>query len=161
MSTEPLRSSRQPTVTPTQESLQILDDWVAGLSLDQVPGDVVQLARRCIVDTVGVAIAGSSTRSLKGCSNMQNAQYGSGPCDVLGRSPADSGTNDQGDGTAGTGPTGTGMSALGAALVNGVAAHALDFDDTSYAGVTSWVSGDPASSTCRIPVDGDKWRRLS
>ena len=92
-----------------------LGAWVAGLSLDQVPGEALHIARRCIVDTVSVAVAGSRTPVAERLREHVSAQYGSGPCNLLG--------------------TSHNASAAGAALANGVAAHALDFDDTSYAGV--------------------------
>ncbi len=92
-----------------------LGAWVAGLSLDQVPDEALHIARRCIVDTISVAVAGGRTPVAERLREHVSAQYGSGSCNLLG--------------------TSHNASAAGAALANGVAAHALDFDDTSYAGV--------------------------
>ncbi|MHA1164591.1 MAG: MmgE/PrpD family protein, partial [Alphaproteobacteria bacterium] len=89
--------------------------WTISLALGDVPDEVLHIARRCIVDTIGVAIAGSRLPVSNDIRTHISAQYGSGSCTLLG--------------------AGHGASALGAALANGVAAHALDFDDTSYAGV--------------------------
>ena len=92
-----------------------LGAWVADLSLDQVPEAALRVARRCIVDTISVAVAGSRTLVAERVREHVSAQYGSGSCNILGTSHR--------------------ASAAGAALANGVAAHALDFDDTSFAGV--------------------------
>lgn len=92
-----------------------LGTWVSGLSLKQVPDETLRIARRCILDTSAVAIAGSRTPVAEKLRAHVSEQYGSGPCTLLG--------------------TAQGATAIGAALVNGTAAHALDFDDTSYAGV--------------------------
>ncbi len=92
-----------------------LGAWVSGLSLSHVPEAALHIARRCIIDTSAVAIAGSQTGVAERLRAHVLGQYGSGPCTLLG--------------------TAHSASALGAALANGTAAHALDFDDTSYAGV--------------------------
>ncbi|MEM8744869.1 MAG: MmgE/PrpD family protein [Pseudomonadota bacterium] len=92
-----------------------LADWSAGLDLACVPDDVRHAAKRCIIDTVGVAVAGSRTPVAERVAMHVESNYGSGACSLLGT-----------DQTSG---------ALGAALANGTAAHALDFDDTSYAGI--------------------------
>lgn len=92
-----------------------LGAWVSGLSLGHVPEQVQHIARRCIIDTSAVAIAGSRTPVAERLRSHVLSQYGSGPCALLGTTHS--------------------ASAVGAALANGAAAHALDFDDTSYAGV--------------------------
>ncbi len=92
-----------------------LGAWVSALSLGSVPDEAQHIARRCIVDTIAVAIGGSRTPVSERLSAHVSSQYGSGPCSLLGITHS--------------------TSATGAALANGVAAHALDFDDTSYAGV--------------------------
>ncbi len=94
---------------------QQLAEWAAGLDLSDVPENVRHAARRCIIDTLGVAVAGSRTPVAQRIAAHLSEQYGSGPCTVLG--------------------TGQHSSATGAALANGTSAHALDFDDTSYAGI--------------------------
>lgn len=92
-----------------------LGAWVAALSLEQVPEEAQHIARRCIIDTIAVAIAGSRTPVAERLRSYVSSQYGSGPCTLLGTEHS--------------------ASATGAALSNGTAAHALDFDDTSYAGI--------------------------
>ena len=92
-----------------------LGAWVADLSLDQVPDEALHIARRCVVDTIGVAVDGSRSTVARRVGEHVSAQFGSGPCALLGTSLSASST--------------------GAAPANGVAAHALDFDDNSYAGM--------------------------
>ncbi len=90
-------------------------DWAAGLGLQDVPDDVRHTAKRCLVDTFGVIIAGSATAPGKRALATAQDLYAAGPCMVPG--------------------TDVGLSPAGAALVSGTAAHALDFDDTSYTGI--------------------------
>ncbi len=94
---------------------QHLGTWVAGLAFDDIPHEARHIARRCVIDTFGVAIAGARTRVSQSIRAHVATVYGSGDCTVIGETD--------------------GLSMPGAALANGVAAHALDFDDTSYAGV--------------------------
>ena len=94
---------------------QKLADGAAGLSLETVPAPVVDSAKRCIVDVVGVALAGSLSKSAHLTRAQAVETYASGPCDLLG-------SDDR-------------LSAAGATFVNAVAAHALDFDDNCYAGI--------------------------
>ncbi len=92
-----------------------LGQWSADLGLAETPDDVRHAAKRCIIDTIGVAVAGSRTPVAKRMAAHVGSNYGPGPCGVLG--------------------TDKGSGAPGATLANGTAAHALDFDDTCYAGI--------------------------
>lgn len=87
--------------------------WAVGLRLDDVPPDVRRVARRSILDTVGVTLVGRSHGTL---ARLRSVAAHLHPM------PA-------GDGLRGR------VSASGAALVNATAAHVYDFDDTSYTGV--------------------------
>ena len=78
----------------------------AALRLAAVPADVVEIAVDCIIDTLAAAIGGSCDEVVKLVAEVAND---SGRCTRLG------------DG-ARVGPR-------SAALVNGIAAHVLDFDD--------------------------------
>lgn len=89
--------------------------WAAGLRLADVPEDVRHIAKRCVIDTVGVIIAGSATGPGRKALALAEDLYAAGPCQVPG--------------------TGAKLSPAGAALAAGTAAHALDFDDTSYTGI--------------------------
>jgi 2-methylcitrate dehydratase PrpD len=75
------------------------------------PDDARKAATRAVLDTIGVALAGSSEPAARIVQHVI-ADNGSGPCRVLGcalrAAPAD------------------------AALANGTAAHALDFDDMCF-----------------------------
>lgn len=87
-----------------------LAEWAARLRLDDVPPAAVDVARAALLDGIGVAIAGSS---------HPMARIVSGYVDDLGGRPV-----------AGTLAGGRPTSAENSALVGGVLAHALDFDDT-------------------------------
>jgi 2-methylcitrate dehydratase PrpD len=93
-------------VGPTEE----VADYVAGLRYKDIPPQVTALARGFILDGLGVALAGSTDE----CSRMVQAHIkGMG-------------------GRRESSVLGAGMSAPSpqAALANGVAGHAMDYDDT-------------------------------
>ncbi|MDX1431814.1 MAG: MmgE/PrpD family protein [Gammaproteobacteria bacterium] len=89
--------------------------WAGAVRLADVPAEAVEIACRCLLDVTGVALAGCRTESARRIASLAADTYAPGPCDVLG--------------AAGR------LTAAGAALANGAAAHALDFDDNCYAGV--------------------------
>ncbi len=90
--------------------------WVSTLDLDDVPRDVCGEASRCLLDGIGVAIAGSVHKTSRQAAEAAAELYGPGPCTVLSpRCPR--------------------LGPAGAALANGTAGHVLDFDDTSYTGI--------------------------
>ena len=88
-------------------------DWCTGLSLSVVPEDTIVAARRAVFDTIGVIAAGAAHPAIVA---LTRAFAGNdGPCSVVGRKP--------------------GVTPVAAALINGAATHAWDFDDTSYTGI--------------------------
>lgn len=89
--------------------------WATRLNLNDMPSSVVDVAKRCIVDVVGVSIAGSQFYVSNTVKKIASLEYPAGPCTVIGA------TNK--------------LSALGASFCNGVAAHCLDYDDTCYDGI--------------------------
>ncbi|MEM1199881.1 MAG: MmgE/PrpD family protein [Pseudomonadota bacterium] len=89
--------------------------WAHGLTLSDVPADVRHIAKRCVIDTIGVIIAGAATEPGRKALALAGDVYAGGPCAVPG--------------------TGAKLSPAGAALAAGTQAHALDFDDTSYTGI--------------------------
>ena len=91
-----------------------LADWAAGVSPRDIPARIRMRANTCLMDTIGVAIAG--TRS--GAASLARAVCLDGA--AQGWSTA-FGADRQ-------------VSAQAAAFINGTAAHALDFDDNCYAG---------------------------
>lgn len=84
--------------------------FALNLRLEDVPADVLLLAKEHLLDVIGIALA--SSKFDIGASVLQGAKQ-------LGR----------GDDATAIG-SGTLLPAASAALVNGVLAHALDFDDT-------------------------------
>lgn len=95
----------------------VLGDWVHGLDWCDVPGRIKAISRHCVLDGISVALAGSQTPVYGLGANAVRELAGarSGPCTVLG--------------VEGRAEPAT------AAWLNGMAMHALDFDDTSYAGI--------------------------
>jgi 2-methylcitrate dehydratase PrpD len=83
----------------------------SAIKLDTVPTDAVRAATYAIADTLGVALAGSSALYLDGLAAALGADGKQGSVSCIGR--------------------GGRYSVLHAALLNGTAAHALDFDDCS------------------------------
>ncbi len=92
-----------------------LADFVCNLDLDRVPEDVVDEARRCVLDTVGVVVAGQQSRLARAALEHAKGTYKDGNAHILG--------------------TGVSLQPMGAALINAAAGHAYDFDDTSYTGI--------------------------
>ncbi len=96
-----------------------LAEFCRGIRYDDVPADAMEVARQCLLDWLGVTIAGSS----EPLAQMLRDQ-------VL----------DEGDNAQAT-LVGSGhqVTAGQAALVNGAASHALDYDDVNLA-----MSGHPS-----------------
>lgn len=94
---------------------QTIAGWVSRFQLDSVPADAHGAAMRSWVDVLGCMIGGTTVDAAAKVRDLAMAESGDGPCHIVG--------------------TDTQATATGAALANGAAAHALDFDDTSYAGV--------------------------
>jgi len=100
------------------KSLSIIDqlaNFVCELDLDRVPPVVVDEAKRCVLDTVGVIIAGRKTRPASATTEHSKQAYGQGDSHLLGSDIT--------------------SQPMGAALVNATSGHAYDFDDTSYTGI--------------------------
>jgi 2-methylcitrate dehydratase PrpD len=94
-------------VTPLTEDLAT---WVVGVEYPHIPPPVRRSIDRALIDTLGVIVAGAAhpvSRTLRGIASP-------GRCSLAGGGSA---------------------TAADAALLNGVAAHAWDFDDTSYSGI--------------------------
>ena len=89
--------------------------WSHSQDLDAVPDGARKVAKRCIVDLVGVSIAGAEREQSRRIADYSSRAYAPGPATVFG------------------GPAR--LSPVGAALVNGAVGHVLDFDDTSYTGI--------------------------
>ncbi|MBL0965778.1 MAG: amino acid permease [Blastomonas sp.] len=96
------------------DAIPRLARFAADLTWGTIPPEVAAVARDCLIDTLGVALAGSRRPVVERLSAVARQSYAAGPAHLWG-----------GQG---------GLSAPGAALVNGAAAHALDFDDNCYDG---------------------------
>ncbi|MCS0504818.1 MmgE/PrpD family protein [Ancylobacter mangrovi] len=92
-----------------------LAQWCAGFTPGEVPPEVRAVARNCLVDTLGVALAGATAPVARKAQRVAGLASAPGAAAVPG--------------------TGLRLAPPGAAMANGTAAHALDFDDNCYAGV--------------------------
>jgi 2-methylcitrate dehydratase PrpD len=86
-------------------------DFIVGTRWSEIPADVVDLSKRCMIDGLGVMLAGSTTPASNILRDYASATDGLAEATVLG-------------------PTPSRGSAASAALVNGTSGHAHDFDDT-------------------------------
>lgn len=94
---------------------EILAHKISSFDVDGVPRNVRKIANGCIIDVVGVMLAGAQSDSALRIMSLAEQSYAGGESSVIGSHRK--------------------LTAPGAALVNGAAAHALDFDDNSYAGI--------------------------
>ena len=100
----------------------VLAKYVTGVTYDALPAEVVEAAKKDILDTLGVAIAGSSVPGGREITELVKEWQGKGESTLIMQSIR--------------------VPAPFAALVNGTMAHALDFDDAYeravlHAGVSS------------------------
>lgn len=98
---------------PVKPVLAVMADWICALDGQGIPGDVSAVALSCLIDTLGVGLAGGRTSVAQTALGLVLENSAAGAAETLvGR---------------------TGLVASAAAFANGCAAHALDFDDNSYA----------------------------
>ncbi len=88
--------------------------FVADSAIDKIPDEVITAAKTAILDCIGVALAGSQEDSARICAEQTRLEQARGEASVWGQ--------------------GFKSSASLAALANGTAAHALDFDHGVYLG---------------------------
>jgi 2-methylcitrate dehydratase PrpD len=93
---------------------------LAGMTRADLPPLAVESAKDAILDTIGVTLAGAGSESVVAVSRAVSRGFASGPALLFGGSSR--------------------ADILSAALVNGVASHALDFDDCSNS-----MGGHPSS----------------
>lgn len=93
---------------------------VVDLKIESVPSDILEIIKQCILDWIGVALAGSQESAAVILRDEILAQGTSGSCSVIGADVT--------------------VSARDAALINGVSGHCLDFDD-----VVGVMSGHPTA----------------
>ncbi|WZU35193.1 2-methylcitrate dehydratase [Rhodococcus ruber] len=112
-------SDQPATIGSTQQTLT--NEVISRVRhLDNLPQNVVTGAQHCILDTLGVAIAGVHEPVTTHVRADVLAEGGNSHASLWG--------------------TGEQVSRPQAALVNGTAAHAIDFDD-----VVSWMDGHPSA----------------
>lgn len=85
--------------------------FVAATDFEQLPASAIDQARRAFLDTIGVALAGSLEECARIAAQLAREEGGSAAATLIGQ--------------------GFAAPARAAALVNGTAAHALDYDDVS------------------------------
>ena len=89
--------------------------WAAELKYDLLPQKTVQAAKYCFLDTIGVALAGSQTLPVLKVKKYLTENSSKGNSSIWG--------------------TPVKTTAELAALSNGTACHALDFDETNYSSI--------------------------
>jgi 2-methylcitrate dehydratase PrpD len=99
----------------TQTIVQQLAGFVDELCLQRIPVAVVAEARRCVLDTFGVMVAGQRSAVARKAHTYARRVFAPGAASIVGGEQA--------------------LQAVGAAYVNACAGHAYDFDDTSYTGI--------------------------
>jgi 2-methylcitrate dehydratase PrpD len=92
---------------------RVLAGKAAALDYDELPEPVCELSRQCILDYLGVALAGAADPLVRILLDEMAEAGGSPQASTIGHCMR--------------------LPALSAALVNGAAAHALDFDDVNMA----------------------------
>jgi 2-methylcitrate dehydratase PrpD len=92
---------------------RVLAEKASVLRYDELPAPVHQLARQCVLDYIGVALAGAGDPLVRILLDEMTDAGGSPQSSIIGHSAR--------------------LPALSAALVNGAAAHALDYDDVNMA----------------------------
>lgn len=91
----------------SQNPLEAYGGWIAGVD-DAWPEDALHSAHREFIDTVAVMVPGAAEPATRNAFEVVK-NWGTGPCAVVGQQQR--------------------LAAPWAALVNGTAGHALDFDD--------------------------------
>ena len=113
---------------------QDLGRFVAALSLPQIPPEDCAIARTGIADCFGVLIAGSRDPEIALVDRELGHSHGPAVASLI--------------------PSGDRRSVDTAALVNGVAAHVLDYDDVSLDGHPSVVL---VPAILALTAWGDRW----
>ena len=88
--------------------------FVAELNYKDIPPKAIDMAKRALLDCLGVVLAGSQEESAKICARIASQEGAVGEATVFGH--------------------GFKSSAIQAAFVNGTAGHALDYDHSLYLG---------------------------
>jgi 2-methylcitrate dehydratase PrpD len=103
-----------------------LATWVAALTFDDLPADVVETSKLRLLDVVGLTLAGSGTPFGRSVRLGMGSMGSRGPCHVLG--------------------TGEPLGMGAAAYVNAALAQALEFDDTHNESIVHMSSPSVAAA---------------
>ncbi|HEY6327784.1 MAG TPA: MmgE/PrpD family protein [Blastocatellia bacterium] len=93
----------------------------SAISFAELPSDIVELARQCLLDWLGVTLAGASEPAVKILIDEIREQGGNPQASLI--------------------PDGVKVTTLQAGLVNGTASHALDYDDVNWS-----LEGHPSAA---------------
>lgn len=96
----------------TQDVTRTLAEALCSTSPSTVPASAWTIVRQCLLDTTGTALAGAHEPFVQALRDEFQLQGGVAEATVFGGSQA--------------------LPALSAALINGTAAHALDYDDVNF-----------------------------
>jgi 2-methylcitrate dehydratase PrpD len=108
----------------------------SALRFAELPSEVIELGRQCLLDWLGVTIAGADEPAPKILVDEVREQGGNPQASLI--------------------PDGGKVSALQAALVNGTASHALDFDDVNWS-----LEGHPSAAIIPGLLALAEYRRAS
>lgn len=117
--------------------LQQIAHWCTSLKFENIPPQVIDTARNALIDYVAVTVAGSQTEVARNIQKFAHDRSPDGPCHLLGVDQS--------------------CSMAYAAYANGVASHALDFDDVSWATIghpTVSVAPTLFAASEQQPCDG-------
>lgn len=98
-------------MTERVRATQAVVDFIGHVRLKELPPDVIAVGKRCVLDGLGVMVAGSTTRGSEILRDYVRQSDRSAEATVFG-------------------PQSVRASAASAALLNGASGHALDYDDT-------------------------------
>jgi 2-methylcitrate dehydratase PrpD len=108
----------------------VVTRWIASLKWEDIPKDVIQQAKYCLLDFLGCTAGGAQTTPGRICTKAAINWGGAAEASIIGASPH--------------------VAARHAAFANGMMANALDFDDTLF--------GHPGSTTFSASLAAaEKW----
>jgi 2-methylcitrate dehydratase PrpD len=99
----------QPATSARQDVTAALAEYAMAIRFDQLPADVIEVSKHCILDWIGVTLAGRDERLVQMLIDQALSEGGAQQATVVGLA--------------------TKVNASQAALINGSASHALDYDD--------------------------------
>src|SRR4030042_6208290 len=113
---------------------QVLSEWISSLKPKDISPRAKEMAKRCLLDLVGVALAGYSSLSAQAMRSLALSLFSLGP--------------------SGLWFSGSRLQAEGSALANSAAASALDLDDGHRLAV-----GHPGASVIpAVPAVGEEMK---